>query len=393
MVKDVRVEEIPGLYGSLKMDEIIVQKIWEEQDFLTQSLHTSCGKSIKVTSRGDWNRAEEGPDFKNAQLLIDGQNRLGDVEIHFQPSDWTKHRHDRNPNFNQVVLQVCVFPDSDPSKPQHVISENGKKIPTLFLLPFLYYGLEEYAEAYTLAKLSDPDITGHSNLDKISQVTEAEFEQLIASRWEAKLGFAKRRLERQGWERALHQWFLEVLGYRRNRGCMARISEEYPHTMWSMNKVDPCLAYDSHKDWMLRGCRPANHPLSRLKQYHMLWKCHPGWMSGIRDLAQIFRGKNSDVKGEREKIRKLDKQWKEVILKNVFSSTKANTIWVDCVLPLLSVDLKINGYELWKQWPAGDCPRHFRDYAKNLNWAKESGKELFTNGLVQGIIRFSSVSE
>ena len=125
----------------------------------------------------------------------------------------------------------------------------------------------------------------------------------------------------------------------------------------------------------------------------MLWKCHPGWMSGIRDLAQIFRGKNSDVKGEREKIRKLDKQWKEVILKNVFSSTKANTIWVDCVLPLLSVDLKINGYELWKQWPAGDYPRHFRDYAKNLNWAKESGKELFTNGLVQGFIRFSSVSE
>ena len=135
MVKEVGVKEVPGLYGTFNMDEIILQQIWEEQDFFNQSLHTSCGKRIEVLNRGDWNRAEEGPDFKNAQLLIDGQIKLGDIEIHFQPSDWVKHRHDHNPNFNQVVLQVCVFPDSDPSKVQNVISENGENILTLFLLP------------------------------------------------------------------------------------------------------------------------------------------------------------------------------------------------------------------------------------------------------------------
>ena len=67
MVKEVGVKEVPGLYGTLNMDEIILQQIWEEQDFFNQSLHTSCGKRIEVLNRGDWNRAEEGPDFKNAR--------------------------------------------------------------------------------------------------------------------------------------------------------------------------------------------------------------------------------------------------------------------------------------------------------------------------------------
>jgi len=392
MVKEAGVEEVPGLYGTLNMDEIILQQIWEEQDFFNQSLRSSCGKRIEVLNRGDWNRAEEGPDFKNAQLLIDGQIKLGDIEIHFQPSDWVKHRHDHNPNFNQVVLQVCAFPDSDPCKFQNVISENGKNILTLFLLPFLYYGLEEYAEAQVLTKLSAPEVSNHSNLEKVSKITKAEFDHHIASRWNAKIRFAKVRLESQGWEKALHQWFLEVLGYRRNRGCMARISEKFPHIMWSIKKVDPLLAYDSQTDWKLRGCRPANHPFSRLKQYHMLWESHSEWMSGIREMAQTLRGEGSVLKDDREEIRKWEKHWKQYILKNIFSSSKANTLWVDCVLPLLCAGLNLDGSKLWGKWPAGDCPRLFRDYAKRLNLNNGSEKVLFSNGMVQGIIQLTSGS-
>ena len=64
------VREIPGIYGSVRIGEIILQRIWAEQDFFLDSLRTSCGKKIEVLDQGTWNLSEEGPDFKNARLLL-----------------------------------------------------------------------------------------------------------------------------------------------------------------------------------------------------------------------------------------------------------------------------------------------------------------------------------
>ena len=49
-------------------------------------------------------------------------------------------------------------------------------------------------------------------------------------RWILKCMYAKKRIEAVGWEGAC-QWFLEVLGYRRNRSPMAR-SQIYPIETW-----------------------------------------------------------------------------------------------------------------------------------------------------------------
>ena len=38
------VEEVPGYYGSVKIEESVAQRIWSEQDFFTDSLVTNCGK-------------------------------------------------------------------------------------------------------------------------------------------------------------------------------------------------------------------------------------------------------------------------------------------------------------------------------------------------------------
>ena len=66
------VQEIPGYYGSVKMEEAVLQRIWAEQDFFTDSLVTTCGKKIFTDHVGKWNLSEEGPDFRNARLIIDG---------------------------------------------------------------------------------------------------------------------------------------------------------------------------------------------------------------------------------------------------------------------------------------------------------------------------------
>ena len=110
------VEEVPGFYGAVKMEESILQKIWAEQDFLSDSLKTDRGQKIFVDFAGDWNISEEGPDFRNARLIIDGDLRVGDVEVHFEQQDWIRHGHHTDSNYNNVILQVCLFANSSRKK-------------------------------------------------------------------------------------------------------------------------------------------------------------------------------------------------------------------------------------------------------------------------------------
>ena len=53
----------------------------------------AAGKKIFTDHVGKWNLSEEGPDFRNARLIIDGAVVDGDIEVHFEPKDWQKHKH------------------------------------------------------------------------------------------------------------------------------------------------------------------------------------------------------------------------------------------------------------------------------------------------------------
>ncbi len=381
------VEEVPGFYGSVKIEEIVLQRIWAGQDFFTNSLTTTCGKHVVILSSGEWNRSTEGPDFINAKLLINGETKTGDIEINLQTADWEKHRHGGDENFNKVILQVCIFADSN-KKPafSNVYTQNGKIIPSLILLPHLFYGLEEYAESQVMAELSGKDKLIESKLEKLNSLQNNEMEEFILSRWLGKTRFAKTRLSKQGWRGITHQWFLEVLGYQRNRSPMVRISYQFPWEAWRDGEIDPFLVFNSQNDWRLSGCRPANHPFERIKQYSELWERNPGWMDDFYQISDLIKETSTDLGKDRKKLSKLVNYWRQTVLGGVFASGKANTLWVDCALPVLSASHQIDAFDLWKKWPAGDSPKNFREWAKLIGWTDPHRKKYFTNGLVQCII-------
>ena len=212
MKTDRVVQEVPGFYGSVKLEEKVIQKIWKEQDFVTESLFTECGKKIVVIDCGSWNLAEEGPDFTGAVLMIDGVQHYGDVEIHFYPNQWCQHKHHQDPNFEKVLLQVSVFSGNGITESVH--TTNGKPVPTLVLLPHLFQALEEYAEHYALAKLSGRLTDLDRSIAKLGNLTSLEVDQLALKRWQAKIQFARNRLDNQQWSDECHQWILEILGYK-----------------------------------------------------------------------------------------------------------------------------------------------------------------------------------
>ena len=112
MIHKPGVEEVPGYYGLVKIEETVLQRIWMEQDFFNDSLITECGKEINLRERGEWNRSERGPSFKNARVEINGEIRSGDIENTFHPTEWEEHEHHLDENFNRVVLHVCIFANS-----------------------------------------------------------------------------------------------------------------------------------------------------------------------------------------------------------------------------------------------------------------------------------------
>ena len=47
-----------------------------------------------------------GPDFRNAIILIEEKKIWGMLKL-LHEKDWKNHGHDRDPNYNQVIL--CFF--------------------------------------------------------------------------------------------------------------------------------------------------------------------------------------------------------------------------------------------------------------------------------------------
>ncbi len=80
-------------------------------------LETVDGRRVWVRSPGRPN-ADEGPDFVDADVEIDGIRWRGHVEIDVEPSGWKAHGHDRHPHYRAVVLHV-VWEVAEP--PSHGI--------------------------------------------------------------------------------------------------------------------------------------------------------------------------------------------------------------------------------------------------------------------------------
>ena len=382
MSDHIKVAEAPGLYGTFSVEEKLIQQLWKNGDFMTNDLHTTGGKSLKIIDFGKWNLAEEGPDFKEARISIDGQEFAGDIEVHFEEKDWKAHGHDQDPAYARVILHVVLFPSK--GKASRALSDKNERIPTLVLLPFLFQSLEEYAEEVAMEKLADLS-TKLKMPDHFPQSWD-ESRNWARKRWYQKCQHAETRLKNSKWKDACHQWFIEVLGYRRNRTPMARISQLFPLEAWQAG-LNPDEIYSTQKDWKLRGCRPANHPQKRLQQYAQLMNKSPAWIISLQKMDFV---KDSSIKSESGisrrslQIKKIEDEWAQNILAGIFGGTRVHTLMIDACLPLWSVYRGENSFETWYHWSCGDMPAVFRKWSQQASLHNHS--RPYCNGLAQAIL-------
>ncbi len=103
--------------------EDFLHYVWRMQYFQKNDLQTKSQQSLLVLERGQHN-SNAGPDFNAARILLDGQEWLGDIEIHVKSSDWKRHQHHSNAAYQRVILHV-VWEDD--------LADNSNSIPVLEL--------------------------------------------------------------------------------------------------------------------------------------------------------------------------------------------------------------------------------------------------------------------
>lgn len=108
------------------MQEDFLHYIWKFKKFDFGNAKTVDGSPVVISGSGIHN-SNSGPDFFNARIKIGGQSWAGNVEIHLRSSDWYAHRHEEDPNYDNVILHVVWEHDID------IYRKDNSAIPTLEL--------------------------------------------------------------------------------------------------------------------------------------------------------------------------------------------------------------------------------------------------------------------
>lgn len=260
------------------------------------------GEAITLINPGVFN-SEAGPDFKNAKIVLDGNERKGDVEIHQSANDWFQHRHDADTRYRNVILHVV-----------RTLSARTPDIPTLQLS-------EEHYDENLI-----PEILPGECADKLAEISEETLRETLL---DAGLERLKLKAERicqlilqEGIETTALRSLFDAAGYKNNRQPFGELCSRwlaYPSEirnlhaetiLWGESGLlpDPAITESIHPElretvdcfesdfWKLRpkaetpiqwnrcGCRPFNSPERRLAGlifYLQKCECHPAqhWLS------------------------------------------------------------------------------------------------------------------
>lgn len=377
---------------------------------------------------GHWN-LQGGPDFRDAQVRLDGRDLRGDIEVHFRVSDWRAHSHRENPAFAAVILHVVLFPPAPDEAP--AFRRDGTELPALVLLPLLLRDLEEHVSDDALETLTARD--EWRMLAELANRPPAELPPLLRRhalrRWRQKVGFARLRIDRLGWTGAVHHAALEILGYRHNRAPMLAVATRVPLAQWADQATDPDAVFAADGlNWHRQGLRPANQPRARLRQYAAWVRARPDWPERLVAWAEsipstdpvvghlgevapsadptahvvdqpggpvpasegpshrpgLQPGPSRAARRQLELARRRD-QLATDVLGNALSGTRLDNLACDGFLPLLAARTGRDLFAAWFHWFLGDAPDQVKRALPRLGLTGTADQPV-CQGFAQGLL-------
>ena len=199
--------------------EEFLHALWQQLLYLHETLTTVEGHAVEVLKVGHYNR-DAGPDFLNAQIIIDGVHWAGDVEIHQRASDWLAHGHDTDSAYDAVILHVVAIYDAAP------VTSQGRLLPTVIFPNLALYSKHQ---AELSRSLTDPRCG-----DRLAKVPHIDLDnwltRLLVERLEARtaLILKERKTSELDWEEAFYRSVARSLGQKVNSDPMERMAAHTP---------------------------------------------------------------------------------------------------------------------------------------------------------------------
>ncbi|ACF12876.1 conserved hypothetical protein [Chloroherpeton thalassium ATCC 35110] len=203
----------------MRIPEKYLRHIWQNLYFAKSSLHTVDGHLLKVLSPGTPN-FNEGPDFQDAKICINGNAQTGSVELHFQTTDWLKHRHSKAEKYQNVILHVVFQHDA----------EIDVNLPVFELRHFLSSPLHEILKQC----IADENRAGKKHLlacfPLVSQVSDGTkldwIKSLAFKRLHQKATLIKENRNGKSYDEMIYQGVARALGYSENVLPMGALAQK-----------------------------------------------------------------------------------------------------------------------------------------------------------------------
>ncbi len=206
------------------MKEDFLHHVWQFKKFDIANLKTTKRESIQILNSGQYLQLA-GPDFFNAQLIIGNQKWAGNVEIHLKSSDWYVHNHEKDSNYDSVILHVVWEYDMP------IFRKDNSEIPTL--------ELKEYVALSDLHKYQS--LVSHKSWiyceNEIQNVDEFIFknwqERLFFERLERKsqLIFDLAEASNHDWEAVLFCLLAKNFGLNTNGEMFYKVAKSIPFSV------------------------------------------------------------------------------------------------------------------------------------------------------------------
>lgn len=306
----------------MKYKEALLHYVWRTKKIDVRVLKTTEGETLEILNFGQYN-TNAGPDFLDAKIRLDDTIWAGNIEMHTLSSDWTKHQHEKDPAYQNVILHVVLEEDVP------IYLKDGTRLPCLSLKPHIP---QKIANTYQQLQHNEDWIPCEAFFPKVSEMTKAFWlDRLLIERLEEKTQAVEAALEisKQDWEGVFYQMLARSFGLKVNAEpfeWLAKVTplkvlqkhrdqlfqleailfgqagllnktfeEDYPNQLkkeYQFLKQKYELFQVETVAWKFSRLRPPNFPTIRIAQFAALIHQHPHLMSQIldtTDIAPIFK--------------------------------------------------------------------------------------------------------
>lgn len=201
------------------MKEDFLHYIWRYRTYTTASLFTTEKEQVHIIKPGFYN-TNTGPDFLQSELIIDGHKWVGNIEIHINSSDWYRHHHEKDSNYDAIILHVVWNHDVE------IYMKDNQPLPTLELRRFVSEELLlKYKNLYQSGSRWIPCENQIQSMPLI--VLKGWLERLYFERLEGKTDIIETllRKSKNDWETVLFQMLAKGFGSHVNGKGMLRMAQ------------------------------------------------------------------------------------------------------------------------------------------------------------------------